>query len=942
MSREHRSGARLDGEHAVSHSPPGAFRVSVCSLAVRLGRGVVLAAIAVATAATGDEPLTLPLAEADTWARVERAIAHENAGLWGDAIDQYLAMIADVRAAGGEKQYLLLDPPDDLARKMAGCLRLIADLTAAKIDVVLPPRGDSDAELAAQDKIAAENEDAHRRFLVLCGIDPAGPEIAAAAKRHVANTPGLTEADGKGLAIFDRATALLHERYGQDARATLLFACDLVRTHAASGKIGVLLALHRSSVHVGVETYVARRLGDLPEAGRTAYHERMGAPARAKLMAAGDDRRRLRELVRDHRALPETALALDRLALLDLAAGDAVGAIDHWKRVELETRHQDAISPAAMLARRALAHAELGEVEAAEILQSVAAAQGLAAAAVRLGGVDRPLADHLAACVVLARDRAARRLPEFTAPGRQAWKLDYRREFSSRVRAGEPYPVEYLPIVDEAKGLVYLRTHDLIRAYELASGDFRAEARPKLVQAERPQRTMPRAGDGAVASEGFHALCVGGRYLCAMTDLRIGEDEDTATALPTASLLCYDRELALSWRRPNPDGDEDALLARALIGSVLASDGETVYAGVTVFSGDITSHVYAFDLVTGRTRWHRYLCGRPQVSMTRYPSASVACAGSTVYVATGMGCAAALDAATGEVRWLSHYRALPEEGRATRATKVHENRWWLQAPFVFGGRVAIAPTDGPDVFLLSSATGREIQHYPGAENRFLRYCVGLDQDGALVLGGRQVHRLCERGVPVAGSPLGSRQPGVATMIYDEHDREDQLSRWDVEGTTHETLYASVTHDRDHNRTLVSLYRSDDADPTTRVAAGTLEGRKGVVLLGPPTEAKNEAQPPIRGQVTVDFKRTRDKGDLIHVIVPADFVARPALARGQVLVPTAAGVMRLATNLDAKGFWSKQVLDDYTLGNLCLTRSSSGTLLLVAGRERCVAYRERSP
>ncbi len=143
----------------------------------------------------------------------------------------------------------------------------------------------------------------------------------------------------------------------------------------------------------------------------------------------------------------------------------------------------------------------------------------------------------------------------------------------------------------------------------------------------------------------------------------------------------------------------------------------------------------AFDASTGELRWSRFLASaarataylkrNQQVDALRQPPGPVVVAGGTAFVVTNLGIIAAVDAASGAVRWLFKYkRVLPEESDKFKAEGIFDTGGWSRAePAVMGDRVVFTPEDSRFLYVLARRPSGDGQILMDA--RFKRELDGL-------------------------------------------------------------------------------------------------------------------------------------------------------------------------------------------------------------------------
>jgi outer membrane protein assembly factor BamB len=125
------------------------------------------------------------------------------------------------------------------------------------------------------------------------------------------------------------------------------------------------------------------------------------------------------------------------------------------------------------------------------------------------------------------------------------------------------------------------------------------------------------------------------------------------------------------------------------IGTYLATDGHTVYAG------SLTGRVYAIDATTGAERWAPVVSTEPEVKTLRPTvEGGVVYVGVKQFLGPAAGALAALDAVSGAVRWIHQFA--PESSALGAGCS--------GGAVFFGGAVLASVQDGR-IFALDRATG---------------------------------------------------------------------------------------------------------------------------------------------------------------------------------------------------------------------------------------------
>lgn len=179
------------------------------------------------------------------------------------------------------------------------------------------------------------------------------------------------------------------------------------------------------------------------------------------------------------------------------------------------------------------------------------------------------------------------------------------------------------------------------------------------------------------------------------------------------------------WERPSTEIDLPRRKAeppsRPVYEGAPVADGRQVYIALTVAGTMTSNYVACFDAETGATRWVRYLgAASPAIDPNNFGGPGMGFGGpgmggpvstdvggrllsldgSTVYYQTNMGALAALDAETGQIRWLATY-AHREPGGLS-AVRPRE----LNPAVIHDGLVIIAPDDSPWIYAFEAGSGR--------------------------------------------------------------------------------------------------------------------------------------------------------------------------------------------------------------------------------------------
>ena len=194
-------------------------------------------------------------------------------------------------------------------------------------------------------------------------------------------------------------------------------------------------------------------------------------------------------------------------------------------------------------------------------------------------------------------------------------------------------------------------------------------------------------------------------------------------------------EVELPRRKP------DANRAAAFEGTPVA-DERSVYVAMTDWGTEVGSYVACLDAETGRPRWVRHLgvAQAPLDPNNGVPSTTdvgqrlLSLDGPTVFYQTNLGALAALDAETGQIRWLATYphRDRPDGGFGGRPRD-------LNPAVLHGGLAIVAPEDAAHIYAFDAASGK-LAWRSDREYASLSHVLGVAQ-GRLVATGDHVWTL---------------------------------------------------------------------------------------------------------------------------------------------------------------------------------------------------------
>jgi len=504
-----------------------------------------------------------------------------------------------------------------------------------------------------------------------------------------------------------------------------------------------------------MRTVVEERLGNLPGDGLAAYRRR-GDPRARPLFEAAVRRSREAALAEVARRFLLSSVgddALDRLATRWLARGQAGRALRAWRRL-LRVYPDSDLSPGSVAAKLAAALARLGRVaEARKLLQNLA--ERLPGATVAAGGQKMSL------------EAFARKLGDASAPDRTGewWPTEGGGTSQSR-RAGRPLRPGSLAWADA------IYPQEVARALSAWRGS-RTFARSRY-SSEPPVRVLPilaagkvvypcrvgllardvvtgklswewpwPAGDADWGSVGVFG--VGGRFVGHWAPSSDGASVFCSIPRLTATrgrLTAMRGELAAvdlrtgrtRWVRSvselvPPEGRG----AGWFVSPPLPTDGVLV---VGVRRGPRGGEYYLCGLdPDGQPLWQRFVSARDDdPAALLYEDQpwfeGMAAAGDGLAVAcAGGGVVIAVEAASGQVRWLTRY---DQVGRAFfRLRYLSARRWRSSTPAICDGIVYVTPLDSDFIYALDLESGRTLWRRERGSYSYLAGAV----DGKVFLSG---------------------------------------------------------------------------------------------------------------------------------------------------------------------------------------------------------------
>lgn len=142
--------------------------------------------------------------------------------------------------------------------------------------------------------------------------------------------------------------------------------------------------------------------------------------------------------------------------------------------------------------------------------------------------------------------------------------------------------------------------------------------------------------------------------------------------------------------------------------------GDTVYVPVHDRSGAIAFSVAAYDLHTGKPKWRRLVCSSQQeVNMfgnarMEFASSPLCLSDGVLYGTSNLGVAFAVEAGSGEARWVASYDVVRMPTASLRGQQERVVYFMNNAPIAAEGVVCMSPLDSPYVLGIDCETGRTL------------------------------------------------------------------------------------------------------------------------------------------------------------------------------------------------------------------------------------------
>jgi outer membrane protein assembly factor BamB len=190
---------------------------------------------------------------------------------------------------------------------------------------------------------------------------------------------------------------------------------------------------------------------------------------------------------------------------------------------------------------------------------------------------------------------------------------------------------------------------------------------------------------------------------------------DIQVPIPERKLLKIDaRSGKVAWILGDPSRDPEAFLNKVWISSPPIVLGETLFVIGNYFEGMLKCYLLAIDVHSGSLRWRRRLCsGQQELNMfgrpvKELPGTILASDRGVLYAVTGLGAIVAIEAATGDLLWLTRYDRLPVMATTTSQVRERPPAWANCPPILVEDRLLVAPLDSNRFYCLSATTGKTL------------------------------------------------------------------------------------------------------------------------------------------------------------------------------------------------------------------------------------------
>lgn len=310
---------------------------------------------------------------------------------------------------------------------------------------------------------------------------------------------------------------------------------------------------------------------------------------------------------------------------------------------------------------------------------------------------------------------------------------------ASRTALETESPPSCFPLVDQ--GAVFVCGADSVFAFDLATGrakwaiDDNDDGSIYSNILERP--VTPHLPPAGLA---WYALCLSeGRLYARMGPPVVRRSRNEGNSFSEIiGLDVAQREGELVFHVTSdlldPEAESPEATSWSFEGTPLVSDGRVYVSARRGFPEDETV-VACFDANSSRLLWRRKVCASLKTAGDRFNLIGqnlLTLGDGRLFLTTGTGAVAALDAATGRIQWIVTYQS---DGKNTPHELSDPRRHGLTPCVFHRGIVYAAPNDSNLIYALDAATGHPVwrQQYPDQ----ILHIVGV-VDGRLILSGQSV------------------------------------------------------------------------------------------------------------------------------------------------------------------------------------------------------------
>jgi outer membrane protein assembly factor BamB/tetratricopeptide (TPR) repeat protein len=528
------------------------------------------------------------------------------------------------------------------------------------------------------------------------------------------------------------------------------------RVAELSGKGGAQPLVVSSSdptVYLPIQDAAALELASLPGAALDLYREGQDAAAKALFERglAAKDAALLATVAQRYLASSWGDDALAALGSVAFERGDHVGALAAWERL-VAAHASPSVSLASLRARMWVCRRALGQSRAADALAELLRARH-GAEMLQVGGKPLAVRDFLSQQVPLAvseplgewpalggdssHARVARGIEEV---GELAWSfsLPSAAEDARREGGGQALPVALQPVA-VGDGL-FVADHGAACALRAETG------RPVWLYPDAPE-----PGPAPALDETIHApACDDGRLFVRLGDAVAAFDASTGRLLWRRTFIEEKQEAKEEKpgdqeepkEKPEPkkrkkkEGKSLGAKTTILLTPPVVA-GPRVFVGLTHLGEEARASVVALDAISGNELWRSFVSSRsiPAFLGLGATPCPPAVSGGTVYLPTSLGTVAALDVATGSIRWVHRYASFPSQLRHSLVER--RQRWANNPALVANGYVFVAPQDASRLLALDAVSGSVAWWAP---REGARYLVGVE-GGRLFLAGTKLQAL---------------------------------------------------------------------------------------------------------------------------------------------------------------------------------------------------------